>query len=58
MKKTYISPEAQAITFYTESLMTTTSLMQNDSEELGGGSALSTERNGWSADNWTGADED
>lgn len=58
MKKTYISPEAQAITFYTESLMTTTSLIQTDGEELGGGSALSTERNGWSADNWTGADED
>lgn len=56
-KKAYTSPVASVIKFHTESLMTTASLFQSD-EEVGGGSALSNERDAWSADNWTTTDED
>lgn len=57
-KKIYTSPRSEVVTFHTESLMTTTSSMdQHDDIELGGSSALSNEH-GWSSDNWTAADED
>lgn len=56
-KKAYISPVASVILFHSESLMTTTSLVQSD-EEIGGSSALSNERDAWSSDNWTTTDED
>ncbi len=56
-KKAYISPVASVILFHSESLMTTASLVQSD-EEVGGGSALSNERDAWSSDNWTTTDED
>ena len=57
IKKAYISPVACVIKFHTESLMTTASLFQSD-EEVGGASALSNEKDAWSSDNWTAADED
>ena len=56
-KKAYISPVASVILFHSESLMTTASLIKSD-EEVGGGNALSNERDAWSADNWTTTDED
>ena len=57
-KKIYTSPRSEVVTFHTESLMPTTSSMdQHDDIELGGSSALSNEH-GWSSDNWTAADED
>ena len=57
IKKTYTTPKAEAITFYTESLMTTASLIQSD-ETVGGASALSNERGGWSSDNWSNVDNE
>lgn len=54
-KKQYTSPRSEVVTFFTESLMTTTSLAQHDDVELGGADALSNSK-GWSSEGW--ADED
>ncbi|MDD7079454.1 MAG: hypothetical protein PUI06_01700 [Prevotella sp.] len=58
MKRTYIAPSAIRIELATEGMMAQ-SLGWSSSETVTDESnVLSTERNGWSADNWNGADED
>ena len=54
-KKQYTSPRSEAVAFFTESLMTTTSLTKYDDVELGGTEALGNSK-GWSSEGW--ADED
>lgn len=54
-KKQYTSPRSEAVAFFTESLMTTTSMAQHDDVELGGNEALGNSK-GWSSEGW--ADED
>ena len=57
IKKIYTSPRSEVVTFHTESLMTTTSMIKSDSIELGGSEALGNER-GWSSESWNNADKD
>ncbi|WP_288606349.1 hypothetical protein [uncultured Prevotellamassilia sp.] len=54
-KKQYTSPRSEAVAFFTESLMTTTSMAQHDDVELGGADALGNSKS-WSSEGW--ADED
>lgn len=54
-KKQYTSPRSEAVAFFTESLMTTTSLTQHDDVELGGADALSNSK-GWSSEGWDNED--
>lgn len=54
-KKQYTSPRSEAVAFFTESLMTTTSLTKHDDVELGGNNALGNSII-WSSEGW--ADED
>lgn len=57
IKKAYTSPKADVVTFHTESLMTTASLIKTD-ETMGGGSALSNDKGGWSSESWADADSE
>ena len=54
-KKQYTSPRSEAVTFFTESLMTTTSMVQHDDVELGGSEALGNSK-GWSSEGWDNED--
>jgi hypothetical protein len=54
-KKQYTSPRSEAVTFFTESLMTTTSMAQHDDVELGGSAALGNSK-GWSSEGWDNED--
>lgn len=54
-KKQYTSPRSEAVAFFTESLMTTQSLAQQDDVELGGADALGNSK-GWSSEGWDNED--
>lgn len=54
-KKQYTSPRSEAVAFFTESLMTTTSLTKHDDVELGGNDALGNSK-GWSSEGWDNED--
>lgn len=54
-KKQYTSPRSEAVTFFTESLMTTMSLTKHDDVELGGSEALGNSK-GWSSEGWDNED--
>lgn len=54
-KKQYTSPRSEAVAFFTESLMTTTSLTKHDDVELGGADALSNSK-GWNSEGWDNED--
>ncbi len=54
-KKQYTSPRSEAVAFFTESLMTTTSLTKHDDVELGGADALGNSK-GWSSEGWDNED--
>ena len=56
MKKTYIKPQAQAVSLFTEeALLSLSKVGVDQSKETD--DVFSTEK-GWSSDNWTAADED
>lgn len=53
MKKQYITPQSETISFATESLMTTMSISATDKQTLGGSKSWSTQR-GWDSSMWDG----
>lgn len=56
MKKTYIKPQAQAVTLFAEEAMLSLSKVAVDKDKTTD-DVFSTGK-GWSSDNWTNADED
>lgn len=56
MKKTYIKPQAQAVSLFTEdALLSLSSVEVNRDKET---DEVFSEGKGWSSDNWSAADED
>lgn len=59
MKKTYIKPQAQAVSLFTEEALLSLSggdgLTVDTSKET---SSQFSDAKGWSSDNWTATDED
>ncbi len=55
MKKEYIKPTADAMAFYTETLMLGTSTPIKDSEETE--EYFGNEAGGWSSENWSEGEE-
>lgn len=57
MKKTYIKPQAQAVSLFTEEALLSVSnpIEVNQGKETN--DVFSSEK-GWSSDNWSAADED
>lgn len=59
MKKTYIKPQAQAVSLFTEEALLSVSNQKSYEVNTGKESdeVFSSEK-GWSSDNWSAADED
>lgn len=60
MKKTYIKPQAQAVSLFTEEALLSVSSTPQDFEvntDKETNVVFSSEK-GWSSDNWSAADED
>ena len=59
MKKTYIKPQAQAVSLFTEEALLSVSTPQdfevNADKET---NVVFSSEKGWSSDNWSAADED
>ena len=56
MKKTYIKPQAQAVSLFTEdAVLSLSSVEVNRDKET---NEVFSEGKGWSSDNWSAADED
>lgn len=56
MKKTYIKPQAQAVSLFTEdALLSLSSVEVNGSKKT---DEVFSESKGWSSDNWSATDED
>ena len=56
MKKTYIKPQAQAVSLFTEDALLSLSKVGVDQSKESN-EVFSSEK-GWSSDNWSAADED
>lgn len=57
MKKTYIKPQAQAVSLFTEEALLSVSQPFEVNKDEETNDVFSTEK-GWSSDNWSAADED
>ncbi len=56
MKKEYIKPTADAMAFYTETLMLGGSLVTNENETTD--EYFGNEAGGWNSSNWSGGEEE
>lgn len=56
MKKTYIKPQAQAVSLFTEDALLSLSKVGVDASKES--DEVFSEGKGWSSDNWSAADED
>lgn len=57
MKKTYIKPQAQAVSLFTEEALLSVSTQYEVNTGKETNVVFSSEK-GWSSDNWSAADED
>ena len=56
MKKTYIKPQAQAVSLFTEDALLSLSRVEVNRDK--DTDKVFSEGKGWSSDNWSAADED
>ena len=58
MKKTYIKPQAQAVSLFTEEALLSVSTQDFEVNKNAVTDDVFSNEKGWSSDNWTAADED
>ncbi len=58
MKKTYIKPQAQAVSLFTEEALLSVSTQDFEVNKNAVTDDVFSNEKGWSSDNWSAADED
>lgn len=58
MKKTYIKPQAQAVSLFTEEALLSVSTRDFEVNKNAVTDDVFSNEKGWSSDNWSAADED
>lgn len=58
MKKTYIKPQAQAVSLFTEEALLSVSTQDYEVNAGKETNVVFSSEKGWSSDNWSAADED